>query len=92
VEQAGFDRPWPVASVIYCDKLKKGHEQLTNRGVLPGPIQDGCNTQLFVLRDGEGHVIEVCKEPRTSEGIVLRMRNIFSAWIMNRKKVLWQSE
>lgn len=63
VEQAGFDRPLPIASVIVCEKLKKGHEQLTNRGVLPGPIQDGADTQFFEIRDSEGHVIEVCKEP-----------------------------
>jgi hypothetical protein len=63
VEQAGFDRPSPVASVIFCNKLKKGHEQLTNRGVLSGPIQDGGDTQFFEIRDNEGHVIEVCKEP-----------------------------
>lgn len=63
VEEAGFDRPSPVASVIFCEKLKKGHEQLTSRGVLPGPIQDGGDTQFFEIRDSEGHVIEVCKEP-----------------------------
>jgi hypothetical protein len=62
VEQAGFDRPSPVASVIFCDQLKKGHEQLTSRGVLPGPIQDGGDTQFFEIRDTEGNVIEVCKE------------------------------
>jgi hypothetical protein len=63
VEQAGFDRPSPVAAVIFCNKLKKGHEHLTNRGVLPGPIQDGGDTQFFEVRDSEGHVIQVCKEP-----------------------------
>jgi hypothetical protein len=47
VEQAGFDRPAPVASVIFCDKLKKGLEQLTNRGVLTGPIKHGGDTQFF---------------------------------------------
>src|SRR5580658_9385500 len=25
VEQAGYDRPSPLASVIFCEKLKKGH-------------------------------------------------------------------
>jgi hypothetical protein len=63
VEQAGFDRQSPVASVIFCNKLKKGHEHLTSRGVLPGPIQDGGDTQFFEIRDSEGHLIEVCKEP-----------------------------
>jgi hypothetical protein len=41
VEQARFDRPSPVATVIFCDKLKKAHEHLSSRGVLAGPIQDG---------------------------------------------------
>jgi hypothetical protein len=63
VEQAGFDRPSPVASVIFCNKLKKGYEHLTNRGVLPGPIQDGGDMQFFEIRDSEGHVIQICKEP-----------------------------
>ena len=63
VEQAGFDRPSPVASVIFCNKLQKGHEHLTNHGVLPGPIQDGGDTQFFEIRDSEGHVIQICKEP-----------------------------
>jgi hypothetical protein len=49
--------------VIFCNKLKKGHEHLTNRGILPGPIRDGGDTQFFEIRDSEGHLIEVCKEP-----------------------------
>jgi hypothetical protein len=40
VEQARFDRPSPVATSIFCDKLKKAHEHLSSRGVLAGPIQD----------------------------------------------------
>jgi len=63
VEQAGLDRRSPVASVIFCDKLKKGHEQLTSRGVLSGPVQDGGDTQFFEVRDTEGNVIQICKEP-----------------------------
>jgi len=63
VEQAGFDRRAPVASVIFCDKLRKGHDLLTSRGVLAGPIQDGGDTQLFEIRDIEGNLIEICKEP-----------------------------
>ena len=63
VERAGFDRPSPVVSVIFCDKLKKAYEQLASRGVLMGPIQDGGDTQVFELRDTEGHLIEICKEP-----------------------------
>jgi hypothetical protein len=63
IQQAGFDRPLPVSSVIFCNKLKKGHDHLTSRGVLAGPIQDGGDTQFFEIRDTEGNVIEICKEP-----------------------------
>lgn len=63
VEQAGYDRPSPLASVIFCQKLKKGCEQLTSRGVSVGPIQDGGDTQFFEIRDTEGNVIQICKEP-----------------------------
>lgn len=62
VEQAGYDRPSPVASVIFCDNLKKAHEKLSNRGVLPGPIQDGGDMQFFEIRDSEGNLIQICKE------------------------------
>ncbi len=63
VQQAGFDRPPPVASVIFCSKLKKGHDHLASRGVIPGPIQEGGDTQFFEIHDSEGNLIEVCKEP-----------------------------
>jgi hypothetical protein len=63
VEQAGYERPSSLASVIFCGKLKKGHEQLTSRGVFVGPIQDGGDTQFFEIRDTEGNVIQICKEP-----------------------------
>ena len=63
VEQTRFDRPSPVATVIICDKLKKGQEHLSSQGVLAGPIQDGGDMQFFEVRDPEGHLIEVCKEP-----------------------------
>src|SRR5438477_6296542 len=41
VEQAGYDRASPIATVIFCSKLKKAVEYLSGRGVLVGPIQDG---------------------------------------------------
>jgi hypothetical protein len=49
--------------VLFCEKLKKGDEQLASRGVLVGPIQGGGDTQFFEIRDTEGNVIQVCKEP-----------------------------
>lgn len=63
VEQAGFDRPSPAASDIFCDDLKKAHELLSTRGILVGPIQDGGDMQFFEIHDIEGHLIQVCKEP-----------------------------
>ena len=63
VEEAHFDRPSAVATVIFCDKLKKAYEHLSGRGVLAGPIQDGGDMQFFEIRDTEGHLIEICKEP-----------------------------
>jgi catechol 2,3-dioxygenase-like lactoylglutathione lyase family enzyme len=63
VEQAHFERPSPVASVIFCDKLKKAYEHLSSRGVPAGPIQDGRDMQFFEIRDVEGHLIEICEEP-----------------------------
>jgi hypothetical protein len=62
-EQANFERPSPVATSIFCDKLKKAHEHLSNRGVLAGPIQDGSDMHFFEIRDTERHLIEICKEP-----------------------------
>ncbi len=63
VEQARFDSPSPVATVIFCDKLKKAHERLSGRSLLAGPIQAGGDMQFFEIRDTEGHLIEICKEP-----------------------------
>jgi hypothetical protein len=63
LEEAHFDRPSLVATVIFCDKLKKAHEHLSGRGVLAGPIQDGGDMQFFEIRDIEGNLIEICKEP-----------------------------
>jgi hypothetical protein len=62
-EQADLDRSSPVVPIIFCDKLKKAHEHLSNRGIVAAPIQDDGETQFFEVRDVEGHVIEICKEP-----------------------------
>jgi len=63
IEQAGFDRTSPVASVIFCDKLKQAHELLSSRGISVGLIQDGGDMQFFEIRDTEGNLIQVWKEP-----------------------------
>ena len=62
VQQAGFTPPTGTP-VIFSDKLKKAYEYLFGRGVSPGPIQDGGDTQFFEIRDPEGNTIEICKEP-----------------------------
>lgn len=48
---------------FFCDKLKKAHKHLTSRGILTGPIQDGGDMQFFEIRDVEGNLIQICKEP-----------------------------
>jgi len=63
VEQAGFDRTSTVIPIIFTDKLKKVHEQLSNRGVLSGPIQEDGVVQFFEIRDPEGNAIEISEEP-----------------------------
>ena len=63
VDKAGLDLTSPVVSVIFCNKLKKAHEQLSGRGILVGPIQDGGDTEFFEIRDTEGNLLQVCKEP-----------------------------
>jgi hypothetical protein len=62
-DQAGFERSSSVVPVIFSDKLKKGREHLASRGILAGPIQGGGETRFFEIRDIEGNVIEICKEP-----------------------------
>jgi hypothetical protein len=62
VDQAKFDRPSPVVSTIFCDKLKKGHDVLSTRGILVGPIQDGGDMPFFEIRDIEGHQFQICSE------------------------------
>jgi hypothetical protein len=59
---SGFDGSNPVVSVIFSDKLKKAYEQISARGGVAGPIQDGDDTQFFEIRDLESNLIQVCKE------------------------------
>jgi hypothetical protein len=62
VDQAKFDRPTPVVSTTYCDELEKGHELLSTRALLVGPIQDGGDMQFFEIRDTARHLIQVRNE------------------------------
>jgi len=49
--------------IIFCSKLQKAHDYLLSRDAAPGPIQGGGDTQFFEIRDPEGNVVEICKEP-----------------------------
>ena len=63
VEHAGFDRSSTVVPIIFTAKLKKAHEQLSNRSVPTGPIQGDGEIHFFEIRDAEGNVIEISEEP-----------------------------
>jgi hypothetical protein len=56
-------QPMSTVPIIYSDKIKKAHEYISTRGVLPGPLQDGGNSEFFEVRDLEGNTIEICEEP-----------------------------
>ena len=63
VRRAGYDRP-NEHSVIFCSNLIKGLDFLRSRGTDANPIQqDGGGTEFFEVRDPEGNIIEICKEP-----------------------------
>jgi len=61
-QQAGYERQ-NDHPMVFCTNLKKAHEYLRGRGATPGSIQDGGGTQFFEIRDPEGNIIEICKEP-----------------------------
>jgi hypothetical protein len=62
VQQAGVPISTTVP-VIFSGKLTKAHDYLVSRGAAPGPIQDGGGTEFFEIRDLEGNLIEICREP-----------------------------
>src|SRR5690242_12369146 len=61
VRAAGYERS-NDHPVLFCGKLAKAREYLQARGTVIGPIQNS-GTEFFEVRDPEGNVIEVCKEP-----------------------------
>jgi hypothetical protein len=62
VRKAGYERSNDHA-IIFCHKLTKVQEQLRRAGAGCGPVQQGGGADFFEVRDDEGNVIEVCKEP-----------------------------
>jgi len=61
--RARFDRSSSTVPVIFSDKLRKAHDLLSSRGIAASPIQGDGESEFFEVRDIEGHVIEICKEP-----------------------------
>lgn len=49
--------------IIFTGKIKRAYEHLRDRGVVAGPAHEECGTEIFEIRDPEGNVIEICKEP-----------------------------
>ena len=62
VEREAYDRK-NDRPLIFCTNLTKAHEHFRAGNVVAGPIQDGGGTQFFEVRDQEGNVIEICREP-----------------------------
>jgi|SRR5579871_4050749 len=59
---AGFERS-SDHPILFCAKLTKAQEYLRSKGLAVGPIQSAGGTEFFEIRDPDGKVIEVCKEP-----------------------------
>src|SRR5437016_5977430 len=49
VRQAGFERP-NGRPILFCTQLDKAYRYLDERRAVPGPIQDGGDTQFFEIR------------------------------------------
>jgi len=49
--------------MIFCERFEKAHEYLGSWGGTVDPIQDVRGGKFFHIRDCEGNVIEICKEP-----------------------------
>jgi|SRR5579862_926254 len=62
VQKAGYERS-NAGAIIFCSKIEKAHEYLRGRGAAAGAIQDGGGTQFFEIRDPEGNIVEICREP-----------------------------
>ena len=44
--------------------MPKGSVRVELTRIFAGPIKDGGDIQFFEIRDIEGHLIEICKEPQ----------------------------
>ena len=62
VKQAGYDRQ-NDHPIVFCTKVRKAHEYLRAKNVATGPIQEVGGIESFEVRDPDGNVIEICKEP-----------------------------
>lgn len=62
VREAGYSRS-NDHTIIYCSRLSKAQQHLSAKGLAIGPTQESGGAQFLEVRDPEGNVIEVCKEP-----------------------------
>ena len=61
VRNAGYERS-SDHPILFCQKLTKAREHLQRAGGAPGTVQQsGCT--FFEIKDTEGNLIEICKEP-----------------------------
>jgi uncharacterized glyoxalase superfamily protein PhnB len=49
--------------IIFTGKVKKAYEHLRGRGVVTGAVHEEWGSEMFEIRDSEGNVVEICKEP-----------------------------
>ena len=63
VKAAGYDLSAYERPILFCDRIKRAFEYLSDQGVIASPIESDGETQYFTIRDCEGHEIEICKEP-----------------------------
>ena len=62
VRSAGYERS-NDHPILFCGNLTKARELLQREGAVPGPVQQSGGTEFFEIRDAEGNIIEICKEP-----------------------------
>lgn len=75
-KNAGLTAPATVP-ILFTDDLKKAQNHLAERNVLTGPIQEDGETEFFEIRDPDGNLIEICREPTTlTDRVVQWLRTI----------------
>ena len=62
IQSSTSESPSGSRPILYAKNITKAHDWFTGRGVAVDPItSDSGGNQLFVFRDFDGNVIEVCE-------------------------------